>query len=63
MWHVWGRRELHARFLVGKREGKSHLGVLDLDIRIILQWTLKKFDRRLWTGFVWLHIRTSGRLL
>jgi hypothetical protein len=39
-------------FLVGKREGKNHLGVLGLDIRIILQWTLKKFDRRAWTGFV-----------
>jgi hypothetical protein len=52
MWHVWGIRELHARFLVAKREGKKHLGGLGLDIRIILQWTLKKFDRRAWTGFV-----------
>jgi len=52
MWHVWRRRELHARFLVGKREGKNHLRDLGLDVRIILQWTLKKFDRRAWTGFV-----------
>jgi len=63
MWHIWGRKELHARFLVWKREGKNHLRDLGLDVRIILQWTLKKFDRRAWTGFVWLHIRTSGGLL
>ena len=58
-----GEKELHARFLVWRREGKNHLRGLGLDVRMILQWTLKKFDRRAWTGFVWLHIRTSSGLL
>jgi hypothetical protein len=58
-----GRRELHARFFVGKREGKNQLGGLGLDVGIILQWTLKKFDRKAWTRFIWLHIRTRGGML
>jgi hypothetical protein len=32
-----------------------------LDRRTILKWILKKFDMRVWIGFVWLCIETSGR--
>jgi hypothetical protein len=32
------------------------------DWRIILKWTLI-MNKRVWTGFFWLEIRTSGELL
>jgi len=38
------------------REG-DHLEDLVLDVRIILKWNLKKYNRRAWTGFIWLRIR------
>jgi len=30
---------------------------------IILEWMLKKLDRRLWSEFIWLRTGTSGGLL
>jgi len=32
------------RVLVGKPEGKNHLGDLDVDGRIILRWIFRKWD-------------------
>jgi hypothetical protein len=40
MWHVWGRREMHAGFLMGNLKAKDHLETLDVDGRIILNWNL-----------------------
>jgi hypothetical protein len=37
---------------VGKPEGK-----------IILDWVLGKLGGRVWTGFIWLRVGTSGGLL
>ena len=31
--------------------------------RIILRWIFRKWDVRVWTGLIWLRIRTGGRLL
>jgi hypothetical protein len=31
--------------------------------RIILEWILVKFGRKVWTGCIWLRIGTSGGLL
>jgi hypothetical protein len=47
------------KILVGKPEVKRPLGNLDVDGKLLLQWTLGK----VWTGFIWLRIRTNGRLL
>jgi hypothetical protein len=58
-----GRREIHARYLVGKPEGKDHLEDLGLDVRIILIRILKIWDGRAWSGFAWLRIGASGGML
>jgi hypothetical protein len=36
---------------------------LGIDERLILQWVSQKQDVRAWTGFIWLRIRTGGRIL
>jgi hypothetical protein len=40
---IWERRGAY-RVLVGKPEGKDHLGDLDVDGRIILRWIFKNWD-------------------
>ena len=53
------RRDVY-RVLVGKPEGKSHLGDPDVDGRIILRWIFRKWDVGVWTGSSWLRIGTGG---
>jgi hypothetical protein len=47
--------------LVEKFEGKKPLD--RSSGRIILKWILEKQCRKVWTGFMWLMIGTSGELL
>ena len=47
------------RVLVGKPEGKSHWGDLDVDGRIILRWIFGKWEG-VETGWSWLRIGTDG---
>jgi len=49
--------------LVGKSEGKKHSEDLRLDGNIILESILGKQGGKLWTGFIWFRIWTSGRFL
>jgi hypothetical protein len=42
---------------------KYHWKDLGVGGRIILGWILGKQGRRLWTGFIWLRIQTSGELV
>jgi len=51
------------RVLVGKHEGKNHLGDTGVDGRFILRWIFRKWDVGLWTGSIWLRIGTGGGLL
>jgi hypothetical protein len=46
------------RILVRKLEGKRPRCE-----RIVLKWMLGKLGRKLWTGFIWLRIQTTGRLI
>jgi hypothetical protein len=39
--------------LVGEHEGKKHLGDLDIDERVILEWILEKQCGKLWPGLMW----------
>jgi hypothetical protein len=49
--------------LVAKPGRKRPLGRLGIPGRIILEWILEKYGRKLWTGFVWLRTETSGSIL
>jgi hypothetical protein len=51
--------ELNAnacKILVGKREGKRPLGTIG-DGGRITKWILKKQDRGIWAGLIWLRDR------
>lgn len=49
--------------LVGKLEGRDHLGDLGGDGRLILKWILNDNVVRMWAGFSWLKVEPSCRLL
>jgi hypothetical protein len=34
-----------------------------MDERIVLEWILRGEGGKLWTGFIWLRMGTSGKLL
>jgi len=50
-------------FRWGNLRERDHLGDPGADVRIILKWIFKKWDRRVWTGLIWLRIGTGGGLL
>jgi hypothetical protein len=58
-----GERRSAYMILVGKPEERDHLEDLCVDGRIILKRILKKWDGRIWTGFIWLRIETGRGLL
>jgi hypothetical protein len=43
-------------------KGRGHMGDLGTGGRIISNWVLKIYGVRLWTGFHWLRIHSSGGL-
>jgi len=55
-----GERRGVYRVLVGKPEGKNHLGDPGVDVRIMLRWIFRKWDVGVWTGSRWLRIGTGG---
>jgi hypothetical protein len=46
-----------------KIEGKRQPEDLDIDGKIILAWILGKYSGEVWSGCIWLRIRTSRGLL
>jgi len=51
------------RILVGKPEGKRPLGRPRRRWEDNIRMDLGKWSGKVWTGFIWFRIGTSGRLL
>jgi hypothetical protein len=51
---------MHIIFLLENLTGRNHVEDLGVDGKIILNWILGKKPGRVWTGFIWLRIGTSG---
>ena len=49
-----GKRRGAYRVLVGRHDGNRP---------IILKWIFKKWDRKAWTGLIWLRLGTGGERL
>jgi hypothetical protein len=62
MWHVWGSREVHIAFWLGKLKETDHLDDQGID-RMILKLIFKELGVTAWAGFIWFRIDTSGGLL
>ena len=46
--------------MVGRPVGKSHFEDPDVDERIILRWSFRKWEVGVWAGSSWLRIGTVG---
>lgn len=62
MVHIW-EREMHKVLSWGKLNLREHFEDSGTDRRIILKWTLKTWNIRVRTGFIWFSDRTSCRKL
>jgi hypothetical protein len=63
MWHAWGRGEMFTGFWLGGPEGRGHWEDIGIGESIILSWTLGRSGSMGQTGFTWLRIGSTGRLL
>jgi hypothetical protein len=54
---------MHTKFRSENLTGLHHSEDLDVDEKIVLEWILGNYSGNVWTGFIWLMIRTSGRIL
>jgi hypothetical protein len=61
MWHEW--EQMHTEISWENLKEPDRFGDLTVDGRIILNWILKKYVGRCWSGFTWLKIKTSGVFL
>jgi hypothetical protein len=51
---------MHIGFLWKIQKEGDHWEDVDIGGRIILKWILEKSDGVVWTGLIWLRIRTGG---
>jgi hypothetical protein len=58
-----GRGDKSQKLLLVNVKGRDHLENSRVDGRIILEWILKKYDGKVWNGFIWLGVGTGGGLL
>jgi hypothetical protein len=59
---IWEKRGTY-NVLVGKSEGRDHLGDPGIDGRITLRWIFRKWDMGVWVGSIWLRIGTGNKHL
>ena len=55
-----GAGEVHTWIWWGEVRERDHLQDLSIDGKIMLQGICKTCDREVWTGLIWLRIRTGG---
>ena len=61
---TYGEEERYKQgFGEGKPRRRDHSEDPGVDGRITLEWILRKWDVRVWTGSMWLSIGTGGWLL
>lgn len=58
-----GEGRYACKNLVRKSEGGNHLKYLVENWRMILKWFVNKSVGRVLAGWIWLRIRTSGKIL
>jgi hypothetical protein len=54
---------MHAKFWPKIVKGRDQFRDLGLSGKIILKWIKKEQGVMVWTGFIWLGIGSSGRIL
>jgi hypothetical protein len=54
---------MHIQFWFENLKGRNHSEDLGVEGRIILEWILGECGGKVWPGFMWLNIGTSGGLL
>jgi hypothetical protein len=54
---------MHVKYWLENLKERGHCKDVDLDGMIILEWILKTWGENVWTGFLWIQIQASGRLL
>jgi hypothetical protein len=58
---IMGEMRKYTEPCLRRLKGRDHLEELDIDMTKILDCVLEKLDGRVWTGYIWLRIRTRGR--
>jgi len=53
-------RDVYTILVVNQRDNFEDL---DVDGRDVTEWVLEREDGKVWIGFIWLRIGTSGGLL
>jgi hypothetical protein len=54
---------MYTTFSSENLKGRDHAEDLGVDGKIIIEWIFGEYNGKLWPGFMWLRIGTSGRLL
>jgi len=47
---------MHRMFWLEYLKGRDHSENLGVDGKVILGWILRKYGRKVWTGFIWFRI-------
>jgi hypothetical protein len=52
---------MYTKFLLVNLKRRDKFKGLGVDVSIILEWILKEYVGRFWTGFFWIRIGTRGK--
>jgi len=63
MWLSWRRGQMDTGFWLKVFKERENLVDLGINMIIILKWIQKKYDGKVWNGFVCLRTRRIGGLL